>query len=168
MWAAFIAACREPGKTGAGLKSFRFFGILNKLPLKIPARSRTTLDSFGNIDSKFRFVILASKRAKQLLKGAKPKIKAKSRNLIRIAQSEVKSGLIEFELIPTRKDDTPDQDERVFVGADIGPDDLGEPEVLVGKELVEEGTGKEIEGDVEEEEETDEEPEDGLKEEKDE
>lgn len=127
------------------------------------------MDSFGNIDSKFRFVILASKRAKQLLKGAKPKIKAKSRNLIRIAQSEVKSGLIEFELIPTRKDDSPDQDERVFVGADIGPDDLGEPEVLVGKELVEEGTGKEIEGDVEEEEEeTDEEAEDGQKEEKDE
>jgi DNA-directed RNA polymerase omega subunit len=127
------------------------------------------LDSFGNIDSKFRFVILASKRAKQLLKGAKPKIKAKSRNLIRIAQSEVKSGLIEYELIPTGKEDIPDQDERIFVGADIVADDIGEPDVPTSKELSDEEAGKDVEANgEEEEEEAEDELEDGVKEEKDE
>lgn len=50
-------------------------------------------------DSRFQFVILAAKRAKQLLKGAKPKIKTKSRNPIRIAQEEVRLGLIDFEIL---------------------------------------------------------------------
>jgi DNA-directed RNA polymerase omega subunit len=127
------------------------------------------VDSFGNIDSKFRFVILASKRAKQLLKGAKPKIKAKSRNLIRIAQSEVKSGLIEYELIPTGKEDIPDHDERIFVGADIVADDIVEPDVPTSKDLSDEEAGKDVEADgEEEEEEAEEELEGGLKEEKDE
>lgn len=131
------------------------------------------MDSIGNVDSKYRFVILASKRAKQLLKGAKPKIKAKSRNLIRIAQAEVRAGLIDYELIPTHKDDIPDRDERVFVGADIGSDDIGEPEAHVGKDLVEEEPGKdagEVVGDGEEEgeEEAEGELEDGLKDDKDE
>jgi DNA-directed RNA polymerase omega subunit len=128
------------------------------------------LDSFGNIDSKFRFVILASKRAKQLLKGAKPKIKAKSRNLIRIAQSEVKSGLIEYELIPTGKEEIPEADERMFVGAEIVAEDLGEPEPQTSKELSDVEAGKDVEAEVEEEEEeeAEEEPEEGLKEEKDE
>jgi len=124
------------------------------------------LEGFGNIDSKYRFIILASKRAKQLLKGAKPKIKAKSRNLIRIAQTEVRSGLIDYEIIPAGKEDIPDRDERVFVGGD----EIGEPEHPVAKDLVEEVAGKEapdeVETEVEEEEEPEEELEDGLKEDK--
>jgi len=127
------------------------------------------LDSIGNVDSKFRFVILASKRAKQLLRGAKPKIKAKSRNLIRIAQSEVKAGLIEYELIPTGKEETPEVDERMFVGAEIVAEDLGEPEPPTSKDLSDLEAGKDVEPDAEEEEEEgEEEPEEGLKEEKDE
>ncbi len=50
-----------------------------------------------NVESKFQFVILAAKRARQLLKGAKPKIKTKSRNPIRIAQQEIKMGVIDFD-----------------------------------------------------------------------
>ena len=129
------------------------------------------MDNIGNIDSKYRFVILASKRAKQLLKGAKPKLKAKSRNLIRIAQSEVKAGLIEYELIPTGKEDIPDREERVFVGADIGGDEGVEPEAAGGKELVEDESGKEVvEEESEEEgaEEADGEAEGGPKDDKDE
>ncbi len=57
------------------------------------------------IDSKFRFVIVASKRAKELLKGAKPKIKTKSKNLIRIAEEEVEKGLIEYNLITEKEED---------------------------------------------------------------
>ncbi|MGA2362414.1 MAG: DNA-directed RNA polymerase subunit omega [Candidatus Aminicenantales bacterium] len=131
------------------------------------------MDSFGNIDSKYRFIILASKRAKQLLKGAKPKIKTKSRNLIRIAQTEVRSGLIDYELIPTGKDEIPDQDEHAFVGADIGPDDIGEPEAAAGKEIAEgeavKDAGEVVEDeDAETEDEPDAELENGLKEDKDE
>lgn len=151
-----------------GLQFFRHSAMLKRLSYKPTARSLTKLDSFGNIDSKYRFVILASKRAKQLLKGAKPKVKAKSRNLIRIAQSEVRSGLIDYELIPTGKEEIPEQEERVFVGADIGPEDIGESEVVTGKDVPEEEAGKEVEEELEEEEETEEELEDGVKEDKDE
>lgn len=127
------------------------------------------MEAFGNIDSKYRFIILAAKRAKQLLKGAKPKIQGKSKSLIRIAQAEVRAGLIEYEIIPARMDDIPEREERVFVGAGLA-DEAVEPDVAVGKDLVEEGA--EVEADVEHDEEgsdEDVEPdEEGLKEDKDE
>ena len=129
------------------------------------------MENFGNVDSKYRFIILASKRAKQLLKGAKPKLKAKSRNLIRIAQSEVRSGLIEYEIIPAGPDVIPDQEERVFVGADIGGEELGESDLPAGKGLAGDedlkGSGDELE-EEEGEDESGEESEEGLKEDKDE
>lgn len=130
------------------------------------------MENFGNVDSKYRFIILASKRAKQLLKGAKPKIKAKSRNLIRIAQTEVRSGLIEYEIIPAGPDVIPDQEERVFVGADIASDDLVEADVPVAKDVAEDEDVKGHEEEIEEEEaegeDSEEESENGLKEDKDE
>ena len=94
------------------------------------------MDAFGNIDSKYRFIILAAKRAKQLLKGAKPKIQGKSKSLIRIAQAEVREGLIEYEIIPTRMDDIPEREERVFVGGGI-PDEAVESDGLTGKDVEE-------------------------------
>ena len=118
------------------------------------------MENIGNIDSKYRFVIVASKRAKQLLKGAKPKLKAKSRNLIRIAQSEVKAGLVEYEVIPAGKEEIPEPEERVFVGADIGVEEGGESEPLAGKELAEEESGKVVEEGAEEEEGSEDENED--------
>jgi DNA-directed RNA polymerase subunit K/omega len=105
------------------------------------------LDAFGNIDSKYRFIILASKRAKQLLKGAKPKIHGRSKSLIRIAQAEVRSGLIEYEIIPTRMDDIPEREERVFVGAGLA-DEAGDTEALSSKDLAEDA-GVEIEEEIE-------------------
>jgi DNA-directed RNA polymerase omega subunit len=111
------------------------------------------LNRFGNVDSKFRFVILASKRAKQLLKGAKPKIKTKSRNPIRIAQAELRSGVVEFEILPTQKEEYREQEDRVFVGEGIhdeaidvdegpvGKDDTVVVEGEVDEETEDEGTG---------------------------
>jgi len=101
------------------------------------------LDAFGNIDSKYRFIILAAKRAKQLLKGAKPKIQGKSKNPIRIAQTEVRSGLIEYEIIPAHMDEIPEREDRSFVGGGI-PDESLEAE---GKEV----SGEEIEAEPGEE-----------------
>jgi DNA-directed RNA polymerase omega subunit len=128
------------------------------------------VDQFGNIDSKYRFIILASKRAKQLLKGAKPKIKGKSKSLIRIAEAEVRAGLIEYEIIPARMDDAPERDDRVFVGAGIA-DEHGDLEGISVKDLPEGEPGVEPEEgpEVDEEgEEGEEAEEDGVKEDKDE
>lgn len=119
------------------------------------------MDAFGNIDSKYRFIILASKRAKQLLKGAKPKIQGKSKSLIRIAQSEVRSGLVEYEIIPARMDDIPEREERVFVGAGLA-DEAGDADIPAGKDLVEDDAEVELEEEAEEEEAADEEAEDGA------
>lgn len=71
------------------------------------------------IDSKFRFVIVASKRAKELLKGAKPKIKTKSKNLIRIAEEEVEKGLIEYNLITEKEEDGHEIGDDIFIGEKV-------------------------------------------------
>lgn len=76
------------------------------------------MERYGDLDSKFRFVILASKRAKQLLQGAKPKIKTKSRNLIRIAQAEVMAGLVDYEIIQPKKEEA-HETEDIFIGEEI-------------------------------------------------
>jgi DNA-directed RNA polymerase omega subunit len=72
------------------------------------------LQTFGKIDSKFRFVILASKRAKQILKGAKVKIRSKSKNPIRIAQIEIKEGLIDYEILQSKREDALEVEEQVL------------------------------------------------------
>ncbi len=106
------------------------------------------MDIIGNIDSKYRYVILVSKRAKQLLQGAKPKIELKTKNLIRIAQAEVRKGLIDYELLPTQGDDIEEPDETTFVGDRVA----GE-----GQDAEDDGLAEEeaVELDEEEEEETD-------------
>lgn len=76
------------------------------------------MKNYGDIDSKFRYVILASMRAKQLLRGAKPLIKTKSKNLIRIAQEEVKRGLVDYEIIKSSPEETTAEEE-IFIGEEI-------------------------------------------------
>ena len=58
--------------------------------LKIP-------DSVG---SKYRFIIIAAERAKQLQNNAKPKVKTKSTKPAFIAMRELEEGLVSFEVIP--------------------------------------------------------------------
>lgn len=82
---------------------------------------------YGDLDSKFRFVILASKRAKQLLHGAKPKIRVKSKNLILIAQNEVKQSLIDYEIIQPKAEAFHANENEAFIGEDLG---LGEEGIL--------------------------------------
>jgi DNA-directed RNA polymerase omega subunit len=90
------------------------------------------LQTYGKIDSKFRFVILASKRAKQLLKGSKVKVRTKSKNPIRIAQIEVKAGVVDYEIIKPLREDAPELEEQVLGVVDAGgevEDCGGEPAV---------------------------------------
>jgi DNA-directed RNA polymerase subunit omega len=57
------------------------------------------LENKDFIDSKFRYVILVAMRAKQLVKGAKPKIDFKAENPLTLAIEEINQGKIHFHLI---------------------------------------------------------------------
>ncbi len=130
-------------------------------------------DQIGKIDSKYRFIILASKRAKQLLRGAKPKLQTRSKNPIRIAQAEVREGLIEYEIIPARMDDIPERDDRIFAGAGIPAivDEAGDSECPPAKDIAEGDADVDLGGGIVEDEAADEEieeDEDDVKDDKDE
>ena len=118
------------------------------------------MNRFGNIDSKFRFVILASKRAKQLLKGAKPKVKTKSKNPIRIAQIEARSGLVEYAILPTQKEEFQEQEDRVFIAEGLHDEGPEVDEGPVGKADLAPDEGPEVEVDEDVEKEGDDETED--------
>lgn len=109
------------------------------------------MNSYGNIDSKFRFVILASKRAKQLLKGAKARIKTRSKNPIRLAQAEVRSGVIEYEILPTQKEEYQEQEDRVFVGESMHDEGTEAEEGLTGKADLPGDEGSDVDEEAEEE-----------------
>ena len=51
------------------------------------------------IDSKFRFILVAAKRARQLQAGAMPLVQSNSKKLTRVAQQEVEAGLVPIELL---------------------------------------------------------------------
>jgi DNA-directed RNA polymerase subunit omega len=51
------------------------------------------------IDSKFRFAILAAKRAKQLVSGAKKKVYSGSENPLTTAMEEISHGKIKFKVL---------------------------------------------------------------------
>lgn len=60
-------------------------------------------NKLGTIDSKFRYIIVAAKRTRQLQAGSKPMVSAQSRKFTRIAQEEVTLGLVKFELTEETK-----------------------------------------------------------------
>ena len=72
--------------------------------------------------NKFLKVIIATKRAKQLLKGARALVQSSSTRATRIALEEVDQGLIGFEFIPKDPDLRSGRDNR----GDLGQDDVGE------------------------------------------
>ena len=113
------------------------------------------MKNYSDIDSKFRFVIVAAKRAKSILKGSKPKIKTKSKNAIRIAQKEVKEGLVDFEILQPKKDELLEADDKVFLGEDIGgiveDEDVKLPKALLDEETEAEEEEAEEEENLEEE-----------------
>jgi DNA-directed RNA polymerase subunit omega len=53
-----------------------------------------------SIGSKYRFIILAAERAKQLQNNAKPKIKTRSTKPAYIAMKELEAGVLSFEILP--------------------------------------------------------------------
>lgn len=54
-----------------------------------------------NLDSKFRFILVAARRARQLQAGAKPLIQTATKRSTRVAQQEVSAGLVPIEIAAT-------------------------------------------------------------------
>ncbi|HUM02393.1 MAG TPA: DNA-directed RNA polymerase subunit omega [Thermoanaerobaculia bacterium] len=52
------------------------------------------------IESKFRLVHIAARRAEQLMMGARPKVETKHAKVTRVALSEVDQNLIRWQLAP--------------------------------------------------------------------
>ncbi len=52
------------------------------------------------IDSKFRYVLLVSKRAEQLIQGAQPKTRPRHFKPTRIAMDEVERNAVKWQLSP--------------------------------------------------------------------
>ena len=50
------------------------------------------------VGSKYRFIIIAAERAKQLQNRAKPKVKIKSAKPAKVAMRELEEGLVSFEI----------------------------------------------------------------------
>lgn len=52
-----------------------------------------------NLDSKFRFILVAARRARQLQAGAKPLLQTAGKRPTRVAQQEVGAGLVPVEFV---------------------------------------------------------------------
>lgn len=50
------------------------------------------------IDSKYRKILIAAKRSKQLQKGARPRLSMPNSKNTRVALEEINQGLVQFEL----------------------------------------------------------------------
>ena len=57
------------------------------------------MEEFKFIDSKFRFCILAAKRAKQIIAGSKKRIEMSAENPLTIALQELEQRKVGFEIL---------------------------------------------------------------------
>ncbi|HUR82121.1 MAG TPA: DNA-directed RNA polymerase subunit omega [Thermoanaerobaculia bacterium] len=58
------------------------------------------------VDSKFRYVLLVSKRAEQLIQGAQPKTKPRHAKPTRIAMEEVAQNVVKWQLTAPEEETT--------------------------------------------------------------
>ena len=57
------------------------------------------MDVPQGIDSKFRFILVAARRARQLQAGTKPLVQTQTKKGTKVAQMEVEAGLVPYELL---------------------------------------------------------------------
>ena len=62
------------------------------------------IDIPEEFDSKFRFILVAAERAKQIQHGAPPKLKLKSRKPAYVAIKEVEEQLVPFTILEEEKE----------------------------------------------------------------
>jgi DNA-directed RNA polymerase omega subunit len=58
------------------------------------------------VDSRFRYVLLVSKRAEQLIQGSTPKMKSKHAKPTRVAMEEIDKQQVKWQLTPPVEEDT--------------------------------------------------------------
>jgi DNA-directed RNA polymerase subunit omega len=56
------------------------------------------------VDSKFRFILVAAKRARQLQAGARPLVQTQTKKITKVAQMEVEAGLVPYEVLEISAD----------------------------------------------------------------
>lgn len=57
------------------------------------------MDFEQGVDSKFRFILIAAKRARQLQSGARPLVQASTKKPTKVACQEVGAGLVPVEVL---------------------------------------------------------------------
>lgn len=57
------------------------------------------MKEYNGLESKFRQVLVISKRAKELMRGSKPLIKTEEKHPLKIAKKELESGKLNVKLI---------------------------------------------------------------------
>ena len=57
------------------------------------------MDVPQGMDSKFRFILVAARRARQLQSGSKPLVQTQTKKVTKVAQMEVEAGLVPFEIL---------------------------------------------------------------------
>lgn len=57
-------------------------------------------------DSKFRQILVAARRARQVQSGAKPLVLTQSRKPTRVAQDEMRAGVLPYEILTTMSTDS--------------------------------------------------------------
>lgn len=58
------------------------------------------------VESRFRYVLLVSKRAEQLIKGAQPRTKSRHTKATRIAMEEIANNTVKWQLTPPVEEPT--------------------------------------------------------------
>ena len=79
----------------------------------MPLTTNRALDldrALEQYDSKFRFVLLASTRAEQLVRGARSKVEGVSKKPTRVAMEELKGGLVPWAYGPAPAPEVPEGD----------------------------------------------------------
>lgn len=56
-----------------------------------------------DVDSKFRFIVVAAQRSKQIQQGAKARVDVKSRKPTRVAMQEVLNNAVSWEIVDPEK-----------------------------------------------------------------
>jgi DNA-directed RNA polymerase subunit K/omega len=60
----------------------------------------------AGVDSKFRYVLLVSQRAEQLIQGSMPKIKSRHAKPTRVAMEEIEKKQVKWQLTPPEEETT--------------------------------------------------------------
>ncbi|OYT72782.1 MAG: DNA-directed RNA polymerase subunit omega [Chloracidobacterium sp. CP2_5A] len=67
-------------------------------------------------DSKYRLILVAAARSKQIQKGREPRLRSASHKPTRIALEEVSQGLVPFEVLPPREPVIPHHEDGIISG----------------------------------------------------